>query len=648
MNISTHLRAFISCTSRKQLLTTAAVAGLTCLVQNSTCAAIVNVSTAAQLTTAVNSGLAGDTINVAAGTYLLTASLKPKANMIIQGAGSSTTILRADVSWNPGSTGLPGDPVVSSTVVRTAYMFDFGGNDGIILSDLTLDGIDQLHGATYGYDSDNLELCNLFVKDFLMNGFRSFSMSGSSIHDCVLEDAGGTWTGQSGGGIFATWVDTSTFYNNRIYRSAGSTRDYYGIKGRQVVNCRMYNNTILLSGFSIECAHENDADVEIDHNYLMGTISVPKGGGGSVPVSGTTYHIHHNYFRKSYALEWARRGAEIDNNLFDFATTSDTGNLISNFDTIVSTGGTKFHDNLIKNPGRGLYWGDIAYNNFSFYNNHVIANTTVTPRTEGLFDFEPTTTFSTITVKDNIFECIGQTRPLFRNSACYASVIQNNTLTGITDSANYSNANTGATRGPLAPLFFTCGNYGEYTVNGWNVASTVPLSVTTSPTSGTYNLTSTGTLDWAKWGRAAVGDFDHKATGGTTISNWTAIGGSPNRSYSATVGHTWTDGTPTASLTGATGYIRTGGAATKGFEFTVVPSGAAQTLDVYLGTQYSATGVLTVSLDDNSQTPVTLNLTAVESKAVVQFAASSATRLRIRYVTLNATGNVFLRAAALR
>jgi hypothetical protein len=76
-----------------------------------------------------------------------------------------------------------------------------------------------------------------------------------------------------------------------------------------------------------------------------------------------------------------------------------------------------------------------------------------------------------------------------------------------------------------------------YNAGGFSPYSSEATAVTTKLTgtgeiifngdfsaSGTYNLTTEGTLDWAVWGRSVVGDFDHKATGGTKISNWTALG----------------------------------------------------------------------------------------------------------------------------
>ena len=64
--------------------------------------ASVDVSNVSQLTNAVNNGAVGDTINIAAGTYILTAQLTPKAQMTIKGAGIERTILRPASTWTPG------------------------------------------------------------------------------------------------------------------------------------------------------------------------------------------------------------------------------------------------------------------------------------------------------------------------------------------------------------------------------------------------------------------------------------------------------------------------------------------------------------------------------------------------------------------
>ena len=73
-------------------------------------------------------------------------------------------------------------------------------------------------------------------------------------------------------------------------------------------------------------------------------------------------------------------------------------------------------------------------------------------------------------LKDNILECVALARPLLRNSDSRAAIIENNTLTGITDTNGYANPITDATRGPLAPLNFTCGARREYRVNQWTIS----------------------------------------------------------------------------------------------------------------------------------------------------------------------------------
>ena len=307
---------------------------------------------------------------------------------------------------------------------------------------------------------------------------RLFIVSQSKIHDNTFFDAGGKaniTSGSSGGALFLTYFSEVDIFGNRVERSSGN--DSYGVKGREGHQVHIHDNTLDVF-FSVELPFESDHTVEIDHNYMGGAVSIPKYGGGPVPAAGYTFHVHHNYFKTSYAFEYQRNAVEIDHNLFDFPTSDDGGNLISGFDAVAAVpGGTKMHDNLIRNPGRGLYWNEGVYNNFAFYNNHVRGATTVTPRTEGLFDFRPardgaTTDFKTIGIRDNIVELTGTPRPLMRNSESYAAVIENNTLTGVSDTASYANAPASRPRGPLLPLCFRVGAAREWTLDGWTLVRT--------------------------------------------------------------------------------------------------------------------------------------------------------------------------------
>ena len=94
------------------------------------------------------------------------------------------------------------------------------------------------------------------------------------------------------------------------------------------------------------------------------------------------------------------------------------------------------------------------------------------PRTEGLFGFNGKSDFKTFSFKNNIIECVGTPRPLFRNEASGAALVENNTLTNITDTQRYTNKQTGAAIGLEQPLKFACGVNGEMTVDGWMSAKT--------------------------------------------------------------------------------------------------------------------------------------------------------------------------------
>jgi nitrous oxidase accessory protein len=222
----------------------------------------------------------------------------------------------------------------------------------------------------------------------------------------------------------------------------------------------------------MEFPFENDEDNEIDHNVCRGTISIPKHVGGPVPKSGKTFHIHHNWFQDSYSIEFVRNGVEIDHNLFDFDPAKDHGNLISGFGNATAKGPASFHNNLVSNPGRGVFWCNEVFNDLTIRNNHVIARPTATPRKEGLFGFNGKSDFKTITIRDNLIECVELPRPLLRNKESYGATIENNTLTNVSDADQLKNPKVDRAIGLEAPLKFECGVKGEITVNGWKARPT--------------------------------------------------------------------------------------------------------------------------------------------------------------------------------
>jgi nitrous oxidase accessory protein len=297
----------------------------------------------------------------------------------------------------------------------------------------------------------------------------------TKIIDCEFIDAGGRWErgqpgvkgGITGGAIFPIWMEDCEIAHNRFTRTRlDKQHEFYGIKCRQGKRCRVHHNTIEVN-FSIEFPFENDEDVEIDHNICHGTISLPKHAGGPVPKSGRTFHLHHNWMRDTYSIEFVRNGIEIDHNLFDFDPAKDHGNLISGFGQAAAKGPGSFHHNLVSNPGRGVIWINEIYNNLDIYRNHIIANTTKTPRIEGLFGFNAKSDFATLKFHDNIIECLGQARPLFRSKESYGIARENNRYINVSDAAQLESQENLKSPGPEEPLKFTCGVREEWTVEDW-------------------------------------------------------------------------------------------------------------------------------------------------------------------------------------
>lgn len=428
-----------------------------------------------KLVAAVRDAAEGATIEIAAGTYKLNATLDLKAGMTLNGAGMDKTILTHAASWKPSTKSLPDPEMTLDGLDTDAYLIRLKRDTaGVTISGMTLRG-PQLHGAIFAWFHTDLHLHHVRIKETRWSGLRSFGMQKAKIHDCEFIDAGGRWDngepgvkgGITGGGIFAIWMSDSEIFDNRFVRTKkGPEEEFYGIKVRQGTRCHIHHNTIE-TNFSMEFPFENDGDNEIDHNVCHGTISIPKYAGGVVPESGRTFHIHHNWMKDSYSIEFVRNGVEIDHNLFDFDSQHDHGNLISAFGDVAAKGPASFHNNLVSNPGRGVIWINEVFNNFEVRNNHIIARTTVTPRDDGLFGFNGGNDFSTISIKDNRIECVGQARPLLRATESYAATVENNTLTNVSDIEKLTNAKADRPIGLEQPLQFKCGAHGEFSVDGW-------------------------------------------------------------------------------------------------------------------------------------------------------------------------------------
>lgn len=204
--------------------------------------------------------------------------------------------------------------------------------------------------------------------------------------------------------------------------------------------------------------------------------------------------------------------------------------------------------------------------------------------------------------------------------------------------------------------------------NNGGIGASSPVSIFVSGTGGSLSgirdnspvsvdLTAEGTSDWAHWGLVNKNSFNHKATGGSQISNFTMIGSNSVVRYDDNLtAFSWSDGTPLLSANGSTTGIYITGV-TNGFEISAPADTNMRTLRVYVGL-YGAQARFEAFLSDFSGPAFTdTSLSNVFGNRFVVYridyaAASPGQRLIVRQTLANVYdfiyGNVTLQAATLR
>jgi hypothetical protein len=154
-----------------------------------------------------------------------------------------------------------------------------------------------------------------------------------------------------------------------------------------------------------------------------------------------------------------------------------------------------------------------------------------------------------------------------------------------------------------------------------------------------------GTSDWAHWP-----GYDHKASGGSQIGNYTRIGSNTVFTYGNDLRRlTWSDGTPTASGSNINGiYIAGIGS---GFLLTAPADTIRRTLTVYVG-GWNSGGRLSAHLSDGSAADYTSASISSAGQydgvyTLIYNAATAGKQLRVQWTQASGAGNVTLQAAAL-
>ena len=198
-----------------------------------------------------------------------------------------------------------------------------------------------------------------------------------------------------------------------------------------------------------------------------------------------------------------------------------------------------------------------------------------------------------------------------------------------------------------------------------HAAGSLSGSFTAIPRGTIINLTAAGPVDWVHWGLYTDTSVDRKAVVTPQISDFKVLfnGGDSNAyayayQYSDNYnGYSWTDGTPTGTVTNTTTGVWAYGLPPldTGFEITAPADTTVRTLKVYVGT-FAARGKLSASLSDGSA-PDYINsslfnlLNGPGGVYTIDYSAGSARQqLIVRWTLLSfdrPSGNVTLQAAAL-
>jgi hypothetical protein len=174
------------------------------------------------------------------------------------------------------------------------------------------------------------------------------------------------------------------------------------------------------------------------------------------------------------------------------------------------------------------------------------------------------------------------------------------------------------------------------------------LSGTAVSSSTSIDLTLEGTADWAHWP-----GYDHKASGGSKISDISIVGVGPILSYTNDPrSFSWNDGIPSVSGSNFNGaYINN---IENGFQFSVPADLTTRTLKVYVGGWLSG-GTLTAQLSDGSA-PNYVDILTTQPIAsgqynavyILTYQAGGANKtLTVKWVQSSGAGNVTIQAATL-
>lgn len=307
--------------------------------------------------------VAGDTVQLAAGTYQETAQALLPGRVRVVGAGRAVTTVRVPTAWD-----YRGDVWTENL---GGYLIRINGVGGSSVEGLTLDGNGaRANGAIHGADVGSLELRDLIIRDFRYFGLRFVASRRLDLRRIVLRNSGFEHQkdsatpfpdGGSLGSIGLDHVADSVFDDIDIATNAPHG---YGMKLTAIDRCvfarlrfamhpfQSWGNDTLGGGagnFDLEVHGGHIRQSDFHHCHFTATLSLMGGTGADYDNVDYSVHLHHNRFDLGgdYGIEFGTDKLVIDHNDF-----TDAWSMVQNYgDALTRLRELTFCHNAVRGVG---------------------------------------------------------------------------------------------------------------------------------------------------------------------------------------------------------------------------------------------------------------------------------------------------------
>jgi hypothetical protein len=330
----------------------------------------------------------GDTIELAAGTFVEDGPIEVPAGINITGAGKALTTLEAASSFyhHPSNPGY----ALDKYLIRLASSTQIDGNQ--TLKGFTIDGDGrQLHGGIFVNNRNNVTLQEIEVTSVNFNGIWLWDVQDQVLRDVSLVNTSWGSTDWVSGAlqlgnvervlIEGVDIDEDRGYGIKAIGPSGSNKLYNVVVRSSQVSVTpdgLWNNG-MSPNIAIEYWNADMKECEIGYSYIDNVISLVSAQALlGTPVSGTrTIRVHQNTIDLTaraaghgYAIELTTPDVEIDNN---YIVGGDYG--ITNWGAAVSR--WQIHHNTFYNQLSPVYPGDIVRAQSSGLHEVLFSNNTI-------------------------------------------------------------------------------------------------------------------------------------------------------------------------------------------------------------------------------------------------------------------------------